>query len=418
MTARIAQRERERSVFSFLTTRSAWLPPVFGGGGLRPATDVLGKRDELHGRNVRLAAVRVRHLVAAGIPAGRARRAAVSGRAVYGAGMAEQRGDGRIFPGVRRGHRLDPRAEFFQSAVSWLDGAVRAGGDMLFYLLLPLLGMTSHKVPVTFWQALEANLAARWEVVKIFFIQPEVRKTSGCCSSHFAAAGPRDGHPLAVVISATTAEIGLALASFMFHVVHAFLFCSSASGSPLIRRSARADLGFGLPFLTLLLSGRVERRLFQRLFPARVRQGAGATSRDRSRNRSAGCGRIHRIPEPVVLAGVWLFVAVWRGRAGLQKRARKSAPSTTTRSKNSLRLRKQTCRATGGIAVERRSATHAAAAGGAGAGRAGKGIFAGWTRSRCSVPAYHRFLARNIPRRNGRTPSTPPRPPTASARCT
>ena len=65
-----AQRERERSDFSFLTIWSAWLPPVAGRRGLRSATDVLGTGDELLGRNVRAAAVRLHRLVAAGIPAG------------------------------------------------------------------------------------------------------------------------------------------------------------------------------------------------------------------------------------------------------------------------------------------------------------------------------------------------------------
>ena len=32
---------------------------------------------------------------------------------------------------------------------------------MLFYFLLPILAMISHKVPVTFWQALKLNLAGQ-----------------------------------------------------------------------------------------------------------------------------------------------------------------------------------------------------------------------------------------------------------------
>src|SRR5208283_242854 len=52
----------------------------FGGGRLRPATDVLGARDEFHGRNVWPVAGRIRDLVAARIPAGRTGGAFVSGR--------------------------------------------------------------------------------------------------------------------------------------------------------------------------------------------------------------------------------------------------------------------------------------------------------------------------------------------------
>jgi len=35
---------------------------------------------------------------------------------------------------------------------------------LLFYLLLPLLAVASHKMPVTFWQYLKFNLSPQHEV--------------------------------------------------------------------------------------------------------------------------------------------------------------------------------------------------------------------------------------------------------------
>ncbi len=72
-----AQRQREGSAFSLSDDPQRVAAAAAGRGGLRPATHVLGARDQLDGRDARPAAVRRRDLVAAGIPAGRARRAAV-----------------------------------------------------------------------------------------------------------------------------------------------------------------------------------------------------------------------------------------------------------------------------------------------------------------------------------------------------
>ena len=65
-----AQRRREQQRFFISDHRQRVAAAGVRRAGLRLANDVLGTRDQLHGRNVRPAAVRVRDLVAAGIPAG------------------------------------------------------------------------------------------------------------------------------------------------------------------------------------------------------------------------------------------------------------------------------------------------------------------------------------------------------------
>ena len=93
---------------------------------------------------------------------------------------------------------------------------------MLFYLLLPVLAVISHKMPITFWQALKLNLAAELGMVKLFFVQPEVRKAAAAAFAGLVAAGPG----IAVRWKSSfgdNSKIGLALTSFMFHAIHAIL---------------------------------------------------------------------------------------------------------------------------------------------------------------------------------------------------
>ena len=118
---------------------------------------------------------------------------------VYGAGMADDWALIGFLP-------------VFVGAIIWIRGlsffnlrflvpmALCGLAGMLFYLLLPLLAVVSHKMPVTFWQALKLNLSAQWYVVKLFFTRPDVRYTVVLLSLDFAAAGVCDGHPLADVV--------------------------------------------------------------------------------------------------------------------------------------------------------------------------------------------------------------------------
>ncbi len=122
---------------------------------------------------------------------------------------------------------------------------------LLFFLLLPLLTVISHKMPLTFWQALRLNLAAELGMVKMFFIQPEIRKTVLLLS-------PTSLLPILVIAIrwkssfGDSSKLGLALTSFMFHVIHATLLfvCVWVAFDPPF---SPRHLGLGLPFLTFII---------------------------------------------------------------------------------------------------------------------------------------------------------------------
>ncbi len=311
-----AQRERERSDFSFLTTGSAWLPPVFAVVvcGLQltfweNATNCTGEMFDLL-----LFAFVIWSLLEYRLDEREGRLFLAA--AVYGAGMTEN----WTFNSPN-GSALIGFFPLFVAAIVWLRGMsffnlrfikwmVLSGlAGMLFYLLLPLLVMTSHKVPITFWQALEANLAAQWEVVKMFFVRPDVRKT-------LLLLSPTSLLPvLAMAIRwrssfGDNSKMGLALASFMFHVIHAILFfiCVwAAFDSPF----SPHHLGLGLAYLTFYYLGALSVGYLTGYFLLVFGKLPEERSRDRSRNRSS-----RRRPDPlqslnrVVIAGVGLFVVV------------------------------------------------------------------------------------------------------------
>ena len=303
-----AQRERERSDFSFLTGGSAWLPPVFAVVvcGLQLTFWETATNCTVEMFDLLLFAFVIWSLLEYRLDEreGRLVLAAV----VYGAGMAENWAMVGFLP-------------VFVGAVLWIRGLsffnlrfikwMLLGGlaGMLFYLLLPLLAMTAHKGPVTFWQALAANLAAQWDVVKIFFVRMDIRKT-------LLLLSPASLLPVLVMSFrwrssfGDNSKIGLALASFMFHVIHAillFICVWVAFDSPFSPR----HLGFGLPFLTFYYLGALSVGYFTGYFLLVFGKVTEQRARERSRNRS------HRQrPDPfkslnrVVLVSVWLFVAV------------------------------------------------------------------------------------------------------------
>ncbi len=298
-----AQRARERSDFSFLTIWSAWLPPVLAVvvGGLQMtfwenATNCTPEMFDLL-----LFAFVIWSLLEYRLDEreGRLFLAAT----VYGAGMADNWAMVGFLP-------------VFVGAIIWIRGLsffnlrflkwMVLGGvaGMLFYLLLPLVVMTSHNVPLTFWQALKLNLVAQWDVVKLFFVQPEVRKT-------VLLLLPASLLPVFVMAIrwrssfGDNSKMGLALASFMFHVVHAillFLCVWVAFDSPFSPR----HLGFGLPFLTFYYLGALSVGYYSGYFLLVF----GKAPQERSRNRPQ-----RQRPDPfqsfnrVVVAGVWLFAA-------------------------------------------------------------------------------------------------------------
>jgi tetratricopeptide (TPR) repeat protein len=302
-----AQRERERSDFAFLTGWSAWLPPVFAVVvcGLQLTFWENATNCTVDMFDLLLFAFVIWSLLEYRLDEreGRLFLAAM----VYGAGMAENWAMIGFLP-VFVGAIIWIRGlSFFNLRfIKWMVLAGLAG--LLFYLLLPLVAITSHKVPVTFWEALKANLAAQGEMVKIFFTQMEVRKTVLLLS-------PASLLPVFVMAIRWRAsfgdnsKMGLAVANFMFHVIHAILLLVCvwvAFDSPFSPR----HLGFGIPFLTFYYLGALSVGYYSGYFLLVFGKVAEERSRERSRNRS-----LRPRPDPfqslnrVVLVSVWLFAA-------------------------------------------------------------------------------------------------------------
>ena len=214
-----AQRKREQNAFSFLTIRSAWLPPVFAVllCGLQltfweNATNFTGDMVGLL-----LFAFVIWSLLEYRLDEreGRLFLAAF----VYGAGMANDWAMVCYFP-------------VFITAIVWIRGlgffnprffermTLCGLAGISFYLLLPLVAVISGKVPVTFWEVLKFNLSSQFHVVKAFFINGNVRDILGLLSLSSLA-------PVLMMAIRWRAffgdpsPIGTALASFMFHLVHA-----------------------------------------------------------------------------------------------------------------------------------------------------------------------------------------------------
>jgi len=304
-----AQREREFSGFSFLTTRSAWLPPVFAVlvCGLQmtfweQATNCTPEMFDLllfsfviwSLLEYRLDERTWRLFLAA---------------AVFGAGMAENWAMVGFLP-------------VFFGAIIWFRGlgffnlrflsrmCLFGLAGMLFYLLLPLQVALSHKMPITFWQALTLNLTAQGEMVKSFFVYPGVRKSVLLLSSTSLV-------PVLVIAIrwksgfGDNSKIGLALASFMFHVINAILLfvCVWVAFDPPFgarNLDILRQMGFSPPFLTFYYLGALSVGYFTGYFLLIFGKLAEERSHDRSRREK---------PDPwqplnrLVFGGVWLFAA-------------------------------------------------------------------------------------------------------------
>jgi tetratricopeptide (TPR) repeat protein len=303
-----AQRERERSDFSFLTMGSAWLPPVFTVVvcGLQLTFWENATNCTVEMFDLLLFAFVIWSLLEYRLDEREGRL--ILAAMVYGAGMAENWAMVGFLP-------------IFIGAVVWIRGLsffnlrflkwMLLGGlaGMLFYFLLPLVAVASHKMPVTFWQVLKENLAAQWEMVGSFFAQPEIRKTVLLIST----ASLLPALMMAIRWGSSfgdNSRMGLALASFMFHVIHAILFLVCvwvAFDSPFSPR----HLGYGLPFLTFYYLGALSIGYFTGYFLLVFGRMAEERSHERSRNRPQR-PRVdpYQSLNRVVLVGVWLFAAV------------------------------------------------------------------------------------------------------------
>ncbi len=248
-----AQRRRERSDFSFLTIGSAWLPPVLAVAvcGLQltfweHATNFTGEMFDLL-----LFAFVIWLLLEYRLDerVGRLYLAA----AVYGAGMAENWAMVGFLP-------------VFIAAIIWIRGLsffnlrflqwmVLCGlAGLSLVLLLPTWAVVSGKVPgALWWLGLKSSLAPQYNVLKLYFlscIHPQ---------QYFEILLLLMAYLMPLFVLAIrwqssfgdSSRMGMALASFMFHVVHAvilFICVWLVFDPPFSPR----EKGFGLTFYYLI----------------------------------------------------------------------------------------------------------------------------------------------------------------------
>jgi tetratricopeptide (TPR) repeat protein len=381
-----AQRRREGNDFSFLTIGSAWLPPVFAVAvcGLQmtfweQATNCTGEMFDLL-----LFAFTIWSLLEYRLDE-RVWRLFLAAL-VYGAGMTDDWALIGFLP-------------LFVGAIIWIRGLgffnlrflalmVLCGlAGFLFYLLLPLLAVVSHKIPVTFWQALKINLSGQWYVVKLFFTRDDIRYT-------LALLSPASLLPVLVLAIrwrsafGDNSKIGVVLANFMFHLVHAVMLvvCVWVAFDPPF---SPRHLGFGVPFLSFYYLGALSVGYYSGYFLLVF--GKKIKSRSR-RKRPSPFESFNR----VAVAGVWLLAA-----AAVTGLAYKNVPQIRDTNddtfKNYAALTEENLPRAGGMVLSddsRRMFFVEAAL--ARDGRAKDFVFLD-TQS-LPVPAYHRFLHEKFPK--------------------
>ena len=381
-----AQRRREKSVFSFLTTGSAWLPPLLAVlvCGLQltfweRATNWTGEMFDLL-----LFAVVIWSLLEYRL--GEREWRLYAAAFVYAAGMADDWGMVGFFP-------------LFLVAIVWLRGFnffnVRFLGRMLlcglagllFYLLLPLLAVASHKVPATFWQLLKFNLVTPHDVLRTYFaygLHPQ---------QHLELLSLLLAYLMPLCVLAIrwkssfgdTSRNGVALASFVFHLIHAVFLalCIWLIFDPPF--SPRHN-GFGLTFYYLIaLSIGYYSGYFLLVFGKKI-----------TRSRGRPLESLYW-PDRLVVAGVWLLGVV--AVAGL---AYRNAPQIRDTNGDTFRrytsLTEEKLPAAGGYLLSddpRQLALAQSALVRDGRAR----DFVPLDTQSLVVPAYHRYLHRKFPQR-------------------
>lgn len=381
-----AQRKREGSDFSFLTTGSAWLPPLLAVlvCGLQltfweRATNWTGDMVDLL-----LFAVVIWSLLEYRLDEREWRLYAAA--FVYGAGMTDDWGITGFFP-------------VFLIAIIWLRGfgIFNLGflgrfflcglAGWLFYLLLPLLAVASHQMPVTFWQYLKFNLSPQYTILKAYF-------TFGFHPQQYL-------EPLSLMLAylvplfvlairwkssfGDNSRLGSALASFIFHLLHALFLVGClwlAFDPPFSPRHK----GFGMmAYYLMALSIGYYSGYFLLIFGKKIVRTRG------------------RQPEPLmwldhlIVAGVWLLAMA--AVAGLVYRNAPQIRDTngdTFRNYTSLVVQKLP--AAGGYLLSddplQLALVQSALV------RDGRGRdFVPLETQSLVAPAYHRFLHRNFPQR-------------------
>ncbi|HUA38971.1 MAG TPA: tetratricopeptide repeat protein [Candidatus Sulfopaludibacter sp.] len=214
-----AQRRREQSPFSLLTIRNAWLPPLFAVAmcGLQLtfweyATNYTGEMVGLL-----LFAFVIWSLLEYRLDEREERLFLAA--FVHGAAMANDWAMVCYFPAFLTALIWIRGLGFFNSRFLGRMFLCGLAGTM-FYLLLPLAVVISGKVPITFWQMLHLNLSSQFSVFTAFFENGDVRKTLALMS--LSSLVP------VLILSirwhpsfGDTSQMGRALATLMFHFVHA-----------------------------------------------------------------------------------------------------------------------------------------------------------------------------------------------------
>lgn len=247
-----AQRKRERSGFSFLTIGGAWLPPVLAvamcGLQLTFWEHATNQTGEMLG--LLLFAFIVWSLLEYRIDErpGRLYLAAL----VYGASLAENWAMFTFLPLALAALIWTRKFGFLN--LSFLGRMLLCGlAGMSLFLLLPLVVIMTSKLPVSFWEVLKINLTPEWQVIKSFFMVSDTRHTLGL----LALTSLLPVFVLSIRWKSSfgdSSQIGIALANFMFHLVHALMLgvCVWVAFDPPI---SPRHLGWGMPCLPLYFLG-------------------------------------------------------------------------------------------------------------------------------------------------------------------
>jgi tetratricopeptide (TPR) repeat protein len=296
-----AQRKREHSDFSFLTTGSAWLPPVLAVlvCGLQMtfwqnATNYTGEMFDLL-----LFAFVIWSLLEYRLDEREWRLFLAS--VVYGAGMANNWAMVGFFPAFVAAIVWIRGLSFFH--LRFLQRMMLCGLlGMTFYLLLPLLVVISGKVPMTFWEALKISLVPPYNVLKLYFF----------CGLHpsqhleFLALLLAYLMPLSMMAIRWKASfgdhspMGLALTSFLFHLVCAafLVFCIWMAFDPPF---SPRYLSLGTPLLTLYYLGALSIGYFSGYFLLIFGKAP-------SRRLQPPRPEPFQFLDPLVVVGVWVLV--------------------------------------------------------------------------------------------------------------
>ena len=351
-----AQRRRERSDFSFLTIGSAWLPPVL-------AVTVCGLQLTFWEQATNFTAGMFDLLLVAFViwllleyrldeREGRLYLAA----AVYGAGMIENWAMVGFLP-------------LFIATVIWIRGLnffnlrflqrmVLCGlAGLLLALVLPTCAAVSGKIPGAFWWlAFKSSLAPQYNVMRLYFlslIHPQ---------QYFEFLLLLLAYLMPVFVLAIrwqssfgdSSRMGTALASFMFHVVHATILCVCVwlmLDPPFSPR----EKGFGLTFYYLIaLSAGYYSGYFLLVFGKK-----GPSSRSQPPSPL-------QFLDPYVLAGVFLLAALAITGLVYKNTLLVRGVNDNTLSQYGSLVEESLPRS-GGILLYRRSSTFVSRASGAGA---------------------------------------------------